>query len=227
MSANKSTKNAQQTKEKTTTASTANNVFNTKNKILSDLTHAIQLVQKSFLDKEVDLLDFNLEIFTNIWNKFNYQGRQQEPMTNSDYQVHELCQQFDKMFLFGLKKAEEGYWKLAIEFAHKNVIIELKRLLNVTTCFGLGRAWVYHALNDNLMESYLRCFFENKPLILRYYRKEQALMVDEQAKIIPKNKNFQNLNIYKTLYKQVISVLVTLVAGLENVQFKLNSVKKF
>ena len=66
MSANKSTKNAQQTKEKTTTASTANNVFNTKNKILSDLTHAIQLVQKSFLDKEVDLLDFNLEIFTNI-----------------------------------------------------------------------------------------------------------------------------------------------------------------
>jgi hypothetical protein len=102
-------------------------------------------------------------------------------MTNSDYQVHELCQQFDNMFLFGLKKLEDGYWKLAIEFMHKNVLAELKRLLNVTTCFGLGRAWIYHALNDNLMESYLKCFLENKKIVLKYYKREQALILDEQV----------------------------------------------
>ena len=87
-------------------------------------------------------------------------------MSNSDYCVHELCQQFDNMFLFGLKRIEEGYWKLAVEFTHKNFLADLKRLLNVNTSSGLGRAWIYHALNDNLMESYLKCFVDNKKMVL-------------------------------------------------------------
>jgi hypothetical protein len=81
------------------------------------------------------------------------------------------------------------------------VAAELSRLLNVTTNFGRGRAWLYHALNDNLMESYLRCILDNKKLIARYYKRESSLMADEQA----------------------VTVLVTLVAGLENVAFKLHN----
>ena len=115
--------------------------------------------------------------------------------------MHELVQQFDNILIFGLKKPEEGYWKFAFEFTHKNVIAELKRLLNVTTSFGKGRAWLYHALNDNLMESYLKCFLENKEPASKYYKKESAMLSDEQT----------------------ITVLVTLVAGLENVEFKLQN----
>jgi hypothetical protein len=120
-------------------------------------------------------------------------------MTNSEYCVHELCQQFDNMFLFGLKKVNEGYWKLVIEYTHKNFVIDLKRLLNIKTPLGLGRAWIYHALNDNLMESYLKCLIENKKSVLKHYLKEQTVFLDEQT----------------------TSILATLIAGLENVQFKL------
>lgn len=157
------------------------NVFTVKNKILTDLTRAIQLVQKSFLETD--------------------KGPINQPINNSNYYVHELTQQFDNMLLFGLKKAEEGYWKLVIEFTHRNIQTDLKRLLNINTVFGLGRAWIYQALNDNLMESYLKCFLDNKKLVLKHYKKEQALLLDEQ----------------------VVSVLVTLVSGLENVEFKLYS----
>jgi pleckstrin family protein M 2 len=122
-------------------------------------------------------------------------------LTNSDYQVHELVQQFDNIFLLGLKKPEEGYCRLVFEFTHRNVISELTRLLNVTTSFGRGRAWLYHALNDNLMESYLKCLLENKKPASKFYRREAALVTDEQA----------------------VTVLVTLVAGLENVEFKLQN----
>jgi hypothetical protein len=54
------------------------------------------------------------------------------------------------------------------------------------------------------MESYLKCFSENRKILLRYYKKE-SLIIDEQ----------------------IVSVLLTLVSGLENIQFKLFSVSFF
>jgi hypothetical protein len=169
-----------------TTPSNQTRVFTAKNKLLDDLTHAIQLVQKGFLESEKS-------------------GQQQQQLTNSDYCVHELCQQFDNLFLFGLRKAEKGYWSLVVELTHRNVLNDLKKLLNVKTCFGLGRAWIYNALNDNLMESYLKCMLENKKLMLKFYLREQALFFDEN----------------------VVSILLTLVSGLENVDFKMFSVSLF
>jgi len=50
-----------------------------KNKMLNDLTRAIQLVHKAYLEKESE----------------------NQVMTNSDYQVHDLCEQFDNIFLYG------------------------------------------------------------------------------------------------------------------------------
>ncbi len=131
-------------------------------------------------------------------------GTENKALTNSDFQVHELVQQFDAIFLFGLKKPSDGYYHIVLEFTHKNVVKELNRLLNVTTSVGKGRAWIYHALNDNLMESYLKCFIDNKKLINKHYKIKEnvtGLMNDDQG----------------------INVLVTLVSGLENVEFKLNN----
>lgn len=58
---------------------TPQNILAIKNKLLCDLTRAIQSAQKAYLEKEVE----------------------NQPLTNSDYQVHELCQQFDYVLLFG------------------------------------------------------------------------------------------------------------------------------
>lgn len=160
----------------------ADNVLALKNKLQNDLTHAIQMAQKFYLER-------------------NDGENRVIPLTNSDYQVHELCQQFDFIFLYGLKAPDEGFWKFLLEFTHKNVLAELTALLNVTTSFGKGRAWIYHALNDNLMESYLRWILENKKIVLKFYKRETALIADDQA----------------------ISVMVTLVAGLENIEFKLHN----
>lgn len=102
-------------------------------------------------------------------------------MTNSDYQVHELCQQLDFLFLFGLKKPDEAYWKLLIEFTHKNFIQDINKLLNVITYFGKSRAWIYHALNENLMESYLKCISEDRKLIEKFYIKESSIITDTQV----------------------------------------------
>lgn len=129
------------------------------NQIFNDLSQAIQLVQKSYLEKE----------------------NQDEKLTNSDYQVHELCQQFDYVFLLGLRNREEGYWKVIIEFTHQDVLKELKKLLNVNTSIGRGRAWIYHALNENLMESYLRCFLDNKKFVSKFYTPGISLVSDEQV----------------------------------------------
>lgn len=51
------------------------------------------------------------------------------------------------------------------------------------------------------MESYLRCFLENKKRANKYYKKEGAMLNDDQ----------------------IVTVLVTLMAGLENVEFKLQN----
>lgn len=129
------------------------------NKIFNDLSQAIQLVQKSFLEKD----------------------DKDQKMTNSDYQVHELIQQFDYVFLLGLRNRDEGYWKVVLEFTHKDVLKELKKLLNVNTSIGKGRAWIYHALNENLMESYLRCFSDNKKFVSKFYSPGVSLISDEQV----------------------------------------------
>lgn len=67
-----------------------------------------------------------------------------------------------------------------VEFTHHDIIDQLKRLFNVTTNHGRGRAWIYHALNENLMESYLRCFQDDRRLVSRFYSaKNKATLVTD------------------------------------------------
>ena len=48
------------------------------------------------------------------------------------------------------------------------------------SCKFSGRAWLYTALNEQLLESYLRCYMNNPKLINKYYAKE-ALVQDHQV----------------------------------------------
>jgi len=44
----------------------------------------------------------------------------------------------------------------------------------------VGRAWLYLALSDHLLESYIQCFMKNTDLVRKHYVKE-ALVLDEQV----------------------------------------------
>jgi len=53
--------------------------------------------------------------------------------------------------------------------------------LYLTVLFStVGRAWLYQALADHLLESYVRCYIDNARIVKRYYVHD-ALLLDEQV----------------------------------------------
>lgn len=117
---------------------------------------------------------------------------------NEDESCQRLCDNLDRVFLHGLKHIQRGYWKVVSEFTNKQTLKDLKHLQHVTTDMGRGRSWLFMALNDCLLESYIRCYEENIKTVRKYYVKE-ALLLDQQS----------------------VTVLLTLTAGLEYVVFQL------
>jgi len=45
---------------------------------------------------------------------------------------------------------------------------------------GKGRAWLYQALSDHLLESYIRCYIDNEKLVKSFYMQD-ALVLDYQV----------------------------------------------
>ncbi|KAL5015269.1 hypothetical protein ScPMuIL_009539 [Solemya velum] len=117
-------------------------------------------------------------------------------LTNTDYPCHKLCEHLDHALLHGLRHISHGYWKVVVEFTRKEAVREIKRLKHVSTDLGKGRAWMFMALNEGLLESYMRCFQENTNIVKKYYVRE-ALVLDHQR----------------------LNVLVTLTSGLDFAQF--------
>lgn len=62
----------------------------------------------------------------------------------------------------------------------KNVQLLCLFFLNRYICLCIGRAWLYQALADHLLESYVRCYIDNTQLVRRYYVQD-ALVLDEQV----------------------------------------------
>ncbi|KAK3601297.1 hypothetical protein CHS0354_011893 [Potamilus streckersoni] len=117
---------------------------------------------------------------------------------NSHWQCHELLKHLDRAFLHRRRHVRNGYWKIVAEFTPKVDVLEIRRLRNVTTDLGRGRAWLFMALNDSLLESYICCFQQNQKLLSKYYVRD-ALVRDQER----------------------LNILVTLAAGLENAVFQL------
>lgn len=125
-------------------------------------------------------------------------GESEIVLTNSSWHCHRLCEHLDHAFLHGLRHITHGYWKLVTEFTRKEAVKEISRLKRITTDLGRGRAWLFLALNENLLESYMRCFLENASIVKKYYVRE-ALVLDHQR----------------------MNVLVTLTSGLDFASFQL------
>ncbi|XP_077998228.1 pleckstrin homology domain-containing family M member 2-like [Glandiceps talaboti] len=97
--------------------------------------------------------------------------------------VQKLVEHLDHALLHGLRHVTPGYWVVIPHFTRKDIIRQISILPNITTDLGRGRAWLYIALNESLVESYLRCIAENKKTIRKFYV-EHALMRDDQRMMV-------------------------------------------
>ncbi|XP_051844429.1 pleckstrin homology domain-containing family M member 2 isoform X1 [Antechinus flavipes] len=118
---------------------------------------------------------------------------------NHDKVLQRLCEHLDHALLYGLQDLSSGYWVLVVHFTRKEAIRQIEVLQQVTTNLGRSRAWLYLALNENSLESYLRLFQENLSLLHKYYVKNALVCSHDH-----------------------LALFLTLVSGLEFIRFDLD-----
>nr|XP_032821203.1 pleckstrin homology domain-containing family M member 2 isoform X1 [Petromyzon marinus] len=122
----------------------------------------------------------------------------QPTVRNHDRLLHRVCEHLDHALLHGLQHIPAGYWPLVMHFTRSDAVATISALHHVTTSLGRSRAWLYLALNESSLESYLRLFSEN-PVLLRSHYSGSALVCSSD-----------HLNLF-----------LTLVSGLEFIHFEL------
>ncbi|XP_054857340.1 pleckstrin homology domain-containing family M member 2 isoform X2 [Eublepharis macularius] len=118
---------------------------------------------------------------------------------NHDTVLQRLCEHIDHALLYGLQDLPSGYWVLVVHFTRREAIEQIERLQHVATNLGRSRAWLYLALNENSLESYLRLFQENLSLLPKYYVKNALVCSHDH-----------------------LTLFLTLVSGLEFIRFDLD-----
>ncbi|KAM8796441.1 pleckstrin homology domain-containing family M member 2 [Eudromia elegans] len=118
---------------------------------------------------------------------------------NHDKVLQRLCEHLDHALLYGLQDLSSGYWVLVVHFTRREAIKQIEVLQHVATNLGRSRAWLYLALNENSLESYLRLFQENLNLLHKYYVKNALVCSHDH-----------------------LTLFLTLVSGLEFIRFDLD-----
>ncbi|XP_060614837.2 pleckstrin homology domain-containing family M member 2 isoform X2 [Anolis sagrei] len=118
---------------------------------------------------------------------------------NHDTVLQRLCEHLDHALLYGLQDLPAGYWVLVVHFTRREAIEQIELLEHVATNLGRSRAWLYLALNENSLESYLRLFQENLSLLHKYYVKNALVCSHDH-----------------------LTLFLTLVSGLEFIRFDLD-----
>uniref|UniRef100_S4R9S6 Pleckstrin homology domain containing, family M (with RUN domain) member 2 n=1 Tax=Petromyzon marinus TaxID=7757 RepID=S4R9S6_PETMA len=93
----------------------------------------------------------------------------QPTVRNHDRLLHRVCEHLDHALLHGLQHIPAGYWPLVMHFTRSDAVATISALHHVTTSLGRSRAWLYLALNESSLESYLRLFSENPVLLRSHY----------------------------------------------------------
>ncbi|XP_048471031.1 pleckstrin homology domain-containing family M member 2 isoform X2 [Rhincodon typus] len=117
---------------------------------------------------------------------------------NHDKVLQRLCEHLDHALLYGLQDISCGYWVLVVHFTRSEAVKQIDLLQHVATNLGRSRAWLYLALNENSLESYLRLFWENQNLLHKYYFKNALVCSHDH-----------------------LTLFLTLVSGLEFIRFEL------
>ncbi|KAK5894273.1 hypothetical protein CesoFtcFv8_010983 [Champsocephalus esox] len=117
---------------------------------------------------------------------------------NHDRVLQRLCEHLDHALLYGLQDISSGYWVLVLHFSRKEAVRQIDELQHIATNLGRSRAWLYLALSESSLESYLRLFQENQALLQKYYLKNALVCSHDH-----------------------LTLFLTLVSGLEFIRFDL------
>ncbi|XP_039611421.1 pleckstrin homology domain-containing family M member 2 isoform X1 [Polypterus senegalus] len=118
---------------------------------------------------------------------------------NHDRVLQRLCEHLDHALLYGLQDISSGYWVLVVHFTRREAIRQIEELHHIATNMGRSRAWLYLALSESSLESYLRLFQENQGLLHKYYFKNALVCSHDH-----------------------LTLFLTLVSGLEFIRFNLD-----
>ncbi|XP_009960371.1 PREDICTED: pleckstrin homology domain-containing family M member 1-like, partial [Leptosomus discolor] len=127
-------------------------------------------------------------------------------VTSDDGNANTLCSALEAVFVHGLKakhiKAESGgkgkkaggrgplpqpvFWGLLKSITHRNVVSELEQLIFINTNPAVGRcrAWLRLALNDGLVECYLKLLLRERSRLPEYYQTSALLLDAEECEFL-------------------------------------------
>ncbi|XP_063260149.1 pleckstrin homology domain-containing family M member 1 isoform X3 [Prinia subflava] len=125
-------------------------------------------------------------------------------VTSDDGNANTLCSALEAVFVHGLKakhiKAESGgkgrksggrgplpqpaFWGLLKSITHRNTVSELEQLMFINTDVGRCRAWLRLALNDGLMECYLKLLLQDRARLHEYYQGPALLLDAEECEFL-------------------------------------------
>ncbi|NWT76639.1 PKHM1 protein, partial [Prunella himalayana] len=125
-------------------------------------------------------------------------------VTSDDGNANTLCSALEAVFVHGLKakhiKAETGgkgkksggrgplpqpvFWGLLKSITHRNIVSELEQLMFINTDVGRCRAWLRLALNDSLMECYLKLLLRDRARLHEYYQAPAVLLDAEECEFL-------------------------------------------
>ncbi|XP_077074857.1 pleckstrin homology domain-containing family M member 2 isoform X2 [Siphateles boraxobius] len=117
---------------------------------------------------------------------------------NHDRVLQRLCEHLDHALLYGLQDISSGYWVLVLHFTRREAVRQIDELQHIATNLGRSRAWLYLALSESSLESYLRLFQENQGLLHKYYYKNALVCSHDH-----------------------LTLFLTIVSGLEFIRFDL------
>lgn len=124
-------------------------------------------------------------------------------VADSDECANTLCSVIEAIFIHGLKDKftskvssvfgsnndkipEPEFWTYVSKYCHKNVVLEIKNLSQISNDVGRCRAWLRISLNDGLIVSYIGAMLSDKTSLQRFYCTTAYLRDDEQADIMKK-----------------------------------------
>ncbi|KAM6399251.1 pleckstrin homology domain-containing family M member 1-like isoform 1-T1 [Rhynochetos jubatus] len=125
-------------------------------------------------------------------------------VTSDDGNANTLCSALEAVFVHGLKakhiKTESGgkgkkaggrgplpqpvFWGLLKSITHRNTVSELEQLIFINTDVGRCRAWLRLALNDGLVECYLKLLLRERSRLPEYYQATALLLDAEECEFL-------------------------------------------
>ncbi|KAK3721614.1 hypothetical protein QZH41_008291, partial [Actinostola sp. cb2023] len=120
-------------------------------------------------------------------------------VTSKNIHLQCLLDLLDHIMLHGLDNVENGYWLFVLKLTHSATVKIISKHPQVTNALDKGRVWVFVAVCEGLLESYIRLFLEGQKDAKKFYTKESFLRDQER-----------------------LLVLQTLVSGLDFVDFALD-----